>query len=83
MYLSTLGCQSKKMLTPKSVDLINILVLEIFSLFCKVALKNFVLPLTQETNERSLLIISPQQHRFSYSLGLLESSFVDYKTAMT
>ena len=34
----------------KSVDLINILVLEIFSLFCKVALKNFVL--LQKNKER-------------------------------
>ncbi len=43
MYLLTSRCQSKKMLTSKSVDLISIFVLEIFSLFCKVALKKKVL----------------------------------------
>ena len=42
MYLLISKCQSKKMLTSKSVDLINNFVLENFSLFCKVALKNFV-----------------------------------------
>ena len=34
--------KAKKMLTQKSVDLINNFVLENFSLFCRVALKNFV-----------------------------------------
>ena len=50
MYLSTLGCQSKKMLTSKSVDLISIFVLEIFSLFCRVALKKIFCP-NKETKE--------------------------------
>lgn len=36
----------------KSVDLINIFVLEIFSLFCRVALKNFVLPLKKMKETR-------------------------------
>ena len=48
MYLLDSKCQSKKMLILKSVDLINIFVLEIFSLFCRVALKIFVLLLKKE-----------------------------------
>ncbi len=42
MYLLTSSCQSKKMLTSKSVDLINNFVLEFFLSFSRVALKKSV-----------------------------------------
>ena len=45
------------MLTSKSVDLINNFVLEIFSLFCKVALKNFVLLIKNKEGDPFLSLL--------------------------
>ena len=45
------------MLISKSVDLINIFVLENFSLFCKVALKNFVLLIKNKEGDPFLSLL--------------------------
>ncbi len=45
------------MLISKSVDLINILVLEIFSLFCRVALKHFVLLIKNKEGDPFLSLL--------------------------